>query len=138
MATQIKPPIQLAVLGLALAFGVLSGTGYVLYKGGRLAHESAKVEQVEPDYPHVTESQVLARLTDPDSAQFRNVHKASFLHYNDSLCGEVNAKNSFGGYTGFRRFIATSDGATVFESLEGQRLSGQPSPAFETLWASTC
>ena len=28
-----------------------------------------------------------------------------------ALCGEVNAKNSFGGYLGFRRFIASPNEA---------------------------
>lgn len=43
---------------------------------------------------------VKAKLTDPESAQFRNV-KASTEDY---ICGEVNSKNKFGGYVGFRSF----------------------------------
>ena len=30
------------------------------------------------------------------------------------LCGEVNSKNSFGGYTGFRKFIGSPD-LTIIE-----------------------
>jgi len=37
-------------------------------------------------------------LRDPESAQIRN---------QSGMCGEVNSKNSFGGYTGFKRFIAS-------------------------------
>ncbi|EML4807144.1 hypothetical protein LDX65_17555 [Acinetobacter baumannii] len=45
-------------------------------------------------------------LKDGDSAKFRNVIKN---------CGEVNAKNSWGAYTGFTRFIVQSDKDVVFE-----------------------
>ena len=38
---------------------------------------------------------------DPESAKFRNVRK-SILGY----CGEVNAKNSFGAYVGYKIFHA--------------------------------
>lgn len=44
---------------------------------------------------------VIAKLKDPDSAQFRNTRPTADGLY---LCGEVNAKNSMGGYTGFKRF----------------------------------
>jgi hypothetical protein len=46
---------------------------------------------------------IRAQLSDPDSAQFRNIRKG-----NDSLswCGEVNAKNRLGGFVGFTRFAA--------------------------------
>jgi uncharacterized protein (DUF3084 family) len=48
------------------------------------------------------EAEVRAKLKDPDSAQFRNVYVADSLLL--SLCGEVNAKNAYGGYVGFKRF----------------------------------
>jgi hypothetical protein len=45
-------------------------------------------------------------LKDPSSAQFRNVQ---LVPYKDShvICGEVNGKNSYGGYVGFRPFVAS-------------------------------
>jgi hypothetical protein len=56
---------------------------------------------------------VKERMKDPDSIQFRNVevfhHKAKDVTPAGVyvLCGEVNAKNSYGGYTGFSLFVAT-------------------------------
>ena len=54
------------------------------------------------------ELQALVRtaLKDPESATFKE------LNYVDgrALCGQVNAKNSYGGYTGFRRFVADYEG----------------------------
>lgn len=46
---------------------------------------------------------VAAKMKDPASATF------SRLRWNDpTLCGEVNAKNSFGAYAGADRFWATA------------------------------
>jgi general secretion pathway protein G len=44
---------------------------------------------------------VAEKLIDPESAQYRNVEAFA----NGNVCGEVNAKNRMGGYTGFDRFI---------------------------------
>jgi hypothetical protein len=68
-------------------------------------------------------------LKDPDSAQFRGVFVSGnklFWH----VCGEVNSKNSFGGYTGFQRFMVDGDGKLV--SFE------QNNSEFPTLWATWC
>lgn len=46
---------------------------------------------------------LLAKLKDPQSAQFRNVRPSTDGLY---LCGEVNSKNSYGGYPGFRKFYS--------------------------------
>ena len=47
-------------------------------------------------------------LKDPGSAQFRNLYFGYDKRFGNALCGEVNAKNSYGGYTGFSPF-AVSD-----------------------------
>lgn len=47
------------------------------------------------------------QLKDPDSAKFKWVKLADRInpkHFVDSYCGLVNAKNSYGGYTGFEPF----------------------------------
>lgn len=50
---------------------------------------------------------VLSRLKDPGSAQFSGLRLSkSGL----ALCGEVNAKNSYGGYTGAKLFVADDEG----------------------------
>ncbi|MFW1796309.1 hypothetical protein ACG9Y4_11505 [Acinetobacter guillouiae] len=53
----------------------------------------------------VSQESVKKLLKDPDSAKFKNMR---------GLCGEVNSKNSFGGYTGFRKFIGSPD-LTIIE-----------------------
>lgn len=51
-------------------------------------------------------------LKDPGSAQFRNVR---LVPYGAArvICGEVNGKNSYGGYVGFVRFAAGVDDAQL-------------------------
>lgn len=52
---------------------------------------------------------VLNALKDPDSARFKNLKTSRDLYF----CGEVNAKNSLGGYTGFSRFIVMLSTVTL-------------------------
>lgn len=57
---------------------------------------------------------VLSKLRDPDSAQFRDLR----LVRNDTqayLCGQVNSRNSFWGYTGFQWFFASPISQVVME-----------------------
>jgi len=53
-------------------------------------------------------------LKDPDSAKFRNIFVNKSKKGFTVVCGEVNAKNSFGGYTGFQRFISGGTPDTTF------------------------
>lgn len=66
-------------------------------------------------------------LKDPESAKFRN----EFL-MRDALCGEVNAKNSMGGYTGFKRFISHPKWIEVEEDGEENRTN------FAKTWEQNC
>jgi len=57
------------------------------------------------------QEQVSKDLLDPASVQFRNVRRAPPPTRADdnpppAVCGELNAKNRLGAYTGFRRFVA--------------------------------
>ena len=51
------------------------------------------------------------QLIDPSSAQFRRVELRKATGVGDDIvpqavCGEINGKNSFGAYSGFRRFVS--------------------------------
>lgn len=68
--------------------------------------------------------EVKRHLKDPDTAQFRNQRGG---------CGEVNAKNLFGGYTGYKRFMFSGGGLLIFD--------GDPAleeGAFEESWIQLC
>jgi hypothetical protein len=51
-------------------------------------------------------------LKDPSSAQFRNER----IGKTGALCGEVNAKNSMGGYIGFRKYVSLGPDANYIET----------------------
>lgn len=69
---------------------------------------------------------VKSTLKDPDSAKFKGV----FANYTERLgvvaCGFVNAKNGFGGYAGFRRFVSAGESVILegVDDLEGAWIDG--------------
>jgi len=71
-------------------------------------------------------------LKDPSSAQYQG----DFLHGSPghfALCGVVNAKNSFGGYTGNSRFISAQDGLVEMDGVSLDRTA-----KFATDWFEYC
>jgi len=56
---------------------------------------------------------VLNQLKDPAAAQFRNI---TYHERTRAVCGEVNGKNAYGGYVGFRPFAFADGRATVMPS----------------------
>lgn len=73
-------------------------------------------------------TQVLTRLRDPESARFgafsRGIRLDSNNKRRDTVCGSVNAKNAYGGYTGMRPLVYFVDTRELHiaddSSLEGQ------------------
>jgi hypothetical protein len=63
-----------------------------------------------------TQDGVKARLRDPSSAEFTDVHTTTYQGA-DVVCGYVNAKNGFGGKTGSQKFVGVGD--TIFLEEEG-------------------
>lgn len=63
----------------------------------------------------VSKDAVGVKLKDADSARYRNV---AFYSGGGTpvVCGEVNARNSFGGYSGYERFIAAGSTMAYLES----------------------
>ena len=66
------------------------------------------------------QAQIKDSLKDPYSAKFRNAK---------GRCGEVNSKNSFGAYTGFKRYIAVRPGVSFLDDGGHE---------FEALWTGIC
>jgi len=71
---------------------------------------------------------VRARLKDSKSAQFKGVF-FSDISGTPVACGQVNSKNSYGGYTGYQNFIAGGD-SLVFLQKEVD--------GFYKLWTELC
>lgn len=68
---------------------------------------------------------ITERMKDPESTRFGEViNRAGFV------CGYVNSKNSFGGYTGEKAFVFNISSREIFLQDQG--------PGFEKLWNSRC
>lgn len=70
------------------------------------AQASSKSRDLTPEEKAYVEKAVKSTLKDPDSAQFK--HAKLVLSEDgvvDPYCGMVNAKNSFGGYSGYSVFF---------------------------------
>lgn len=61
---------------------------------------------------HKAKQAAAQELLDPSSAQFRNVRVVSDVG-SKTVCGEVNGKNRYGAYAGYRRFVASGSIATI-------------------------
>jgi hypothetical protein len=88
-------------------------------------------------------SNIAAKLKDPASAQFRSlflsakeIESGGKTYTMHTLCGELNAKNSFGGYQGFRRFAASpSTPSGHIDAADDPSASA----AFDSIvWAQLC
>lgn len=86
------------------------------------ADSDAQLQEIK--YQRLAREQVIPYLKDPESAQFRN---------QTGFCGEVNAKNSLGGYSGFKRFIAGGKDMVFLE--DDKRLEAG---AFQSAWNQFC
>ncbi len=77
-------------------------------KGEAIALATALTKQSEVQLLESIKSRTADKLKDPESARFKNLR---FVDYKGGklICGEVNAKNSYGGYVGFAPFLATLD-----------------------------
>jgi Domain of unknown function (DUF4124) len=75
-------------------------------KIGQLALPTNYAEQIDKAF--------VQRLKDPASRQIGYIGKP----YGSAVCGTINAKNSFGGYTGQQVFLAYFNGAGDLAHLE--------------------
>ncbi len=98
--------------------------------------EPAKAEvkadpRVPAPYEDFLAAAVLSKyMRDPESAKFSNVTLRQRRGH-EVLCGDVNAKNGFGGYGGVRPFVASNTALTI----QGEDLSGA---AWDALWSDLC
>lgn len=68
------------------------------------------------------------RLKDPSSAEFRGLRVAK---NGAVVCGEVNSKNSFGAFTGFRRVAIVKN----LVAIEGETMTLSE---FSEVWHVSC
>lgn len=122
--TSIVSWLALIFIGIPILIAIFSGAG-----NNPTAEPVAEMDEVSPyetmdtfyvpqdefdsyigSQVYVVEMMVKKQMKDPDSTQFRNWSyvKAS-ADRPATVCGEVTSKNSFNGYTGYRKFLVKMD-----------------------------
>ena len=94
--------IRFAAVGLIALFG-LAACGQ---------SEEGKKRSNDINMKILGEKYVRLKLKDPEAAEFRN----QFTGKAGLPCGEVNAKNGFGAYMGFQRYMVANQEMTALES----------------------
>lgn len=72
-------------------------------------------KKTDEEVVDAVKNNVRGELRDPASSRFNSIklfRKTDMIY----ACGRVNAKNAFGGYTGFQWFMAGPSAVTFFES----------------------
>lgn len=107
------------VLLIGMAVAVAVGGTVAWKRHQREVAEQARLEAIAKERRDLIDkarSQVVGVLKDPGSAQFRG---EQWYPESRTLCGELNAKNSMGGYVGYKKFVVTPQGYL----LEGASLT---------------
>lgn len=94
-----------------------------LNEANQKAEQDKERAQIE-----VAAQKVKDGLIDSDSAKFRN---------QKGNCGEVNAKNRMGGYTGFSRYIYFPEDKSVIIESDAKDAIFTPQ-IMDRLWSSKC
>lgn len=113
--------VQLATIGETVEKGeVASGP----------TEKTAEQMDRDRDYTrvYVTKEAIKRSLRDPDSARFGTV-RVYRSGGSPVVCGTVNARNGFGGYTGERPFMATEERLTM---------PAEVTRAFQQAWRENC
>jgi hypothetical protein len=112
---------------IAIVLYVVSGIAHILNRPPP-PPPPAPVMDYDPIVRTYAEGQVKTILKDPESATFSNeVIKNAKLPI---VCGEVNARNSFGGMTGATPFIVLGASAQIDE--------GPHQASFRRMWNQVC
>jgi hypothetical protein len=85
----------------------------------------------------IAKSKVEATLKDPSSVTYRNINAKKTVLGTYQVCGEFNAKNSFGAYAGFSRFMydeaSPKHGTKEIFSVEPKE-SAEAIKLFDIMW----
>lgn len=114
-------------LFLAISILLLILGGYVIFASS--PNTESKDERDNIARIRIAKENIQKVLVDPQSAEFNHVYVKKDKSGKKIICGYVNAKNRFGGYTGYEKFI--SFGGVV--ALQSQNIND-----FGATWDEYC
>ncbi|KQQ45877.1 hypothetical protein ASF61_19720 [Duganella sp. Leaf126] len=106
--------------GLLALAALLATTGCGESKAQKRQQEASAVIAMGEKY-------VREKVREPNAAQFRN----QFIGKGGAPCGEVNAKDAFGAYLGYQRYISVARELTMLAQ-------DMPPAEFEESWREMC
>ncbi len=98
-----------------------------------VAKPSVQQPSAPPPEPFPEARKAIVRtLKDPGSAKFGRLFQGRGMSGNETVCGEVNAKNGFGGYTGMTPFVyfVESDSVELITDPVNERMTQKGITAF--------
>lgn len=86
---------------------------------------TAYIVDISDSQIETAKNAVLDQLIDPESARFYRIYGTltSAPNKEPRVCGEVNAKNRMGGYTGRKRFVVASGKPYIWEDKSSTSFS---------------
>ena len=123
--------LEAIVLSVGVSGIALAGSGWNLNGSQGSLNLVAERMSSSKEFIWIRTNQrfIAKRLKDPDSAQFGDDY-VSYKIGAPVVCGTVNAKNAFGGYTGPERYIGAGNTLGVFLASEVSD--------FDSLWRKLC
>lgn len=112
---------QIILLGFSAI--ALSGCG-----DGSSSSSEPSESSMMARYQTLSKKKLEESLRDPGSAKYEDVSGHRLPNEGFVFCGRINAKNGFGGYTGFERFVASPAIAGTESTVEG----------FDEVWTQFC
>lgn len=104
----------LVIAGAAVA--IVGGVSVVLFGDRLQAKPSPELQKIAATHEYIR-----GKLKDPESAQF-----SGDLTGERVVCGKVNAKNEFGGYTGAKMYAVPVQGVTTYYGTDAVFLEDDP------------
>jgi hypothetical protein len=112
---------------------VLIGLGLVAGLFGIVIDIGLQQEAADGGFTEAVAKRLVAsQMRDPDSVEFQNVGAHVRSDGSHIVCGEVNAKNGFGAYVGYVRFIAFQNGVVETDD------PAKPGTFDEGTWQTAC
>lgn len=125
----MKGTIKFLIVTSIIVYVYLGFVTSVIGKSNEPATQQESRQDKEQEYIYLNKNRLKSVLKDPESAEFSGVF-VSYLNGSPVVCGYVNSKNSFGGFSGTQRFVS----AGTVQVTEDMMRAGE----MESTWAKAC
>lgn len=108
---------KLIFIGIGICSTIIAGCATRSYSQSTISDRPAVTwtkDSATESEKKAAKGQVIGELKDPESARFGDIWALKSSNGKRVVCGNVNAKNSFGGYTGNKVFMLSSN-SLMFE-----------------------